>query len=99
MMLIPCPWCGERSENEFTYIGDARRQRPDTSALDVSDETLKAHSDYVYLRDNPKGWHQEYWQHTSGCRAHFKVERNVVDHRIRASVKADEELPSFPEGR
>ena len=28
MLLIPCPWCGPRSQIEFTYGGDATSTRP-----------------------------------------------------------------------
>ena len=30
MLLIPCPWCGPRSQIEFTYGGDATVKRPAT---------------------------------------------------------------------
>ena len=26
-MLIPCPWCGERDESEFSFGGDAHLER------------------------------------------------------------------------
>jgi len=29
MLLIPCPWCGPRSQIEFTYGGDATDMEPD----------------------------------------------------------------------
>jgi len=35
MLLIPCPWCGPRSQIEFTYGGDATVRRP---ALDASED-------------------------------------------------------------
>ena len=32
MLLIPCPWCGERNQVEFTYGGDATVRRPAADA-------------------------------------------------------------------
>ena len=31
-MRIPCPYCGPRGDEEFTYLGDATVQRPDPAA-------------------------------------------------------------------
>ncbi len=79
MLLIPCPCCGPRVQTEFTYTGDATLTRP---ADDADDQ---AWIDYVYLRDNPKGPHDEVWQHTSGCRRFVKVRRDTASHDIIAS--------------
>ena len=63
-MRIPCPFCGPRGIEEFTYLGDAtvrgriRRRR-----------SAEAFYDYVYLRDNPAGPHRELWYHGGGCRS------------------------------
>src|SRR5437879_2156833 len=70
MLLIPCPFCGPRDHVEFSYGGDATLTRPDPSAPDA------AWIDYIYLRDNPKGPHLEYWQHHAGCRAWLTVRRH-----------------------
>jgi len=77
MLLIKCPWCGERAETEFTYGGDATISRPDPETA-TDTEWL----DHIYLRDNPMGPHDELWQHTSGCRQFVKVRRNVRTHEI-----------------
>ena len=62
MLLIPCPWCGPRNQIEFTYGGDATLKRPPPDApADVWFE-------FVYLRDNPCGPHDELWLHSAGCR-------------------------------
>mgnify|MGYP005637540637 FL=1 len=78
MIIIDCPYCGLRDHAEFTYVGDAARTRP---AEDASQATW---FDYVYLRDNPRGPHLEYWQHSSGCRAMVKVLRDTSSHRVLA---------------
>ena len=75
--LVSCPHCGPRPKEEFTIRGDANLVRP---APDAGDEAWCA---YVYLRDNPKGPHREYWHHTSGCRRWLVVERDTVTHVVR----------------
>ncbi|MEJ8573226.1 sarcosine oxidase subunit delta [Microbaculum marinum] len=75
-MHIVCPFCGERSVAEFSYEGDATVERP---ALDASTEDWCA---AVYDRVNPRGPHAEYWQHSFGCRAWLRVERDTLTHRI-----------------
>ncbi|MDR3514951.1 MAG: sarcosine oxidase subunit delta [Azospirillaceae bacterium] len=77
-MRIPCPHCGDRSHDEFSYGGAADRRRPTTA--DFGPEWL----DYVYLRDNPAGLHRELWYHGSGCRCWLIVERNTLSHAITA---------------
>jgi methylglutamate dehydrogenase subunit B len=79
-MRIRCPWCGERSLEEFTYRGDATVTRP--ASLDASAE--QAWVDYVYLRDNPDGRHREHWYHGAGCHAWLVVTRDVRTHEIFA---------------
>lgn len=86
MFIIDCPWCGSRAQTEFTYEGDANVERPD-------DGDEKAFFEYVYIRDNPSGWHDEMWQHTSGCRRFLKVRRNVTTHEIAGSAKPSDTLP------
>jgi len=81
MLLIPCPWCGERAQTEFTYAGDAAPERPDPETATAADWV-----DYVYLRDNPKGAHDELWQHTAGCRRYLKVRRDTATHEIIGSA-------------
>jgi heterotetrameric sarcosine oxidase delta subunit len=76
MLLIRCPWCGERNYTEFSYGGDARVERP---AADASDQDWV---DYVYCRDNPRGPHLEYWHHVQGCRQWLRVTRNTMTHEI-----------------
>lgn len=87
MLTIHCPWCGARAQTEFTYEGDATVTRPS----DPSD-TSEFH-EYVYLRDNPRGWHDELWQHTSGCRRFLTVRRHMTTHEIAATAKPGEPLP------
>ncbi|MEV4109186.1 sarcosine oxidase subunit delta [Nonomuraea sp. NPDC049695] len=77
MLLIDCPHCGPRDETEFHYGGQAGIAYP---TRDVSDEEW---AEYVFMRDNPKGWFRERWCHVHGCRTWFDVERHTVTHEIR----------------
>lgn len=87
MLMIKCPWCGPRNESEFTYGGEANIERPaDPAALDDA-----AWADYLFMRSNPKGWHQEQWCHAHGCRRWFKAERHTVSYAIRRTWPMDEE--------
>ena len=81
MLLIPCPHCGPRDVTEFTYGGDARVRRPARPAS-LTDEQWAA---YVYMRDNPRGEHNELWQHSSGCRRWIEVRRNTYTHDVISS--------------
>jgi len=98
MFEITCPWCGKRAQTEFSYEGDATLERPDSgTATRPEGSDQKAFFDYVYLRDNPRGWHDELWQHTAGCRRFLKVRRHVTTHEIAATAKPGEELPPIKE--
>jgi sarcosine oxidase subunit delta len=79
MLLIPCPWCGPRSQIEFTYGGDATVKRP------APDAPAQAWFEFIYLRDNPRGPHSELWHHGAGCRRWFRVERDTLTHDILGS--------------
>ena len=51
MLEIKCPYCGKRSQNEFSYGGDASVKRP-ALGKEVSD---KDWDDFIYYRKNPRG--------------------------------------------
>lgn len=83
MLLIECPWCGERDQSEFSYGGEAGIVRPqDPDALD--DEQW---ADYLFMRNNPKGLHREQWNHALGCRRWFNAERDTVTYRFTRTWK------------
>ena len=75
-MRLNCPFCGERGLEEFSYAGDATRERPGMDA------PPSAWVDYVYIRTNPAGVHSELWYHGSACRQFIKVERDTRTHAI-----------------
>ena len=95
MLLIDCPWCGPRAEEEFSCAGEAHIVRPpDPDSLD--DE---AWADYLFMRKNPKGWHAEQWCHAHGCRQWFNVERHTQSNRIRRIYKVGELATIAPGAR
>ena len=76
-MRIACPYCGERSNDEFTVLGDATAlmARPTTA-------TLPAFDTYVHERFNPAGRHEELWYHNGGCRQWLSVTRDTRSHEV-----------------
>jgi methylglutamate dehydrogenase subunit B len=83
-MRIPCPHCGLRGHDEFSYYGDAAPIRPDPAPPTAE----RLFVEYVYLRANPAGMHRELWYHAAGCRAWLVVERDVRTHQIAGVTPA-----------
>ena len=83
MLRIECPYCGKRDHEEFSYFGDATKTYP---ALEA--ENHEAWVEAVYMRDNPRGMHREFWQHTLGCRRWLVVHRHTVTHDIESVIPA-----------
>jgi sarcosine oxidase subunit delta len=95
MLLIPCPYCGERPELEFSYGGEAHIARPaDPSAL-----TDEQWADYLYLRSNPKGTFAERWRHTNGCGRFFNAVRDTVSDFFVVTYRSGEPRPDLPTTR
>ena len=78
MLLIPCPCCGPRSEEEFSYGNEAHIARP------KEPETLSdaEWAEFVFMRTNAMGVFLERWVHTHGCRRWFNVARDTVSYEI-----------------
>ena len=94
MLLIPCPWCGPRDEIEFHYGCEAHIARPaDPDALDDAVWT-----EYLFMRNNPKGPFAERWVHSAGCRRWFNLLRDTATHRIFAVYKIGDAPPSQSAG-
>jgi sarcosine oxidase, subunit delta len=92
MLLIACPWCGARPENEFHYGGEAHIARPnDPGSLDDA-----AWAEFLYMRRNPKGLHRERWRHIHGCGRFFNCVRDTVSDRILATYKPNETAVDLP---
>jgi methylglutamate dehydrogenase subunit B len=83
-MLIPCPHCGVRPVEEFTFLGDAKPKRP--ASNDPS--SMEQWYEYTYLRDNPRGIHDEYVHHSGGCRGWLVITRDTENHDVKSCVSA-----------
>ncbi|RKT86316.1 sarcosine oxidase subunit alpha/sarcosine oxidase subunit delta [Saccharopolyspora antimicrobica] len=79
MLLIHCPWCGDRDEAEFRYGGQAHVDFPENPA-ELDDA---AWAEYLFVRDNPRGSFHERWVHTAGCRRWFDVVRDTATNEMR----------------
>jgi methylglutamate dehydrogenase subunit B len=80
-MRVDCPFCGERSLDEFLALGAAGLARPELGA------STDAWVDYVYMRSNAAGAHGELFHHVAGCRQWLVVNRDTRTHTI-SSVNA-----------
>lgn len=94
MLRIACPFCGIRDHDEFTYLEDAAHRKPD-----YTDADMKKWYEAVYLRDNPRGKHVEYWHHALGCRMVLKVTRDTVTHDISKVEPAHPQLKAAISGK
>jgi sarcosine oxidase subunit delta len=83
MLRIACPYCGTRDHEEFSYFGDATQPYPDLGV-----QHHEAWVQTVYTRPNPRGVHNEFWQHTLGCRRWLVVKRHTVTHDIESVLPA-----------
>jgi sarcosine oxidase, subunit delta len=90
MIQLPCPWCGPRNVAEFRYSGELAA-RPDPATA-----TAEQWRDYLYLRRNPRGWVDETWYHTAGCRRFFRVSRDTVSNETRAIARSGATAPVDP---
>jgi heterotetrameric sarcosine oxidase delta subunit len=89
MLLITCPYCGPRDEEEFSYGGEAHIARP-ADPFALSDAEW---GQYLFMRKNPKGVHYERWNHARGCRRWLNVARDTVTHRIYAVYRMGDPPP------
>lgn len=91
MLLIPCPYCGDRPEIEFSYGGQAHIARPLVPAEYDND----AWGAFLYTRDNARGPHAERWRHLHGCARYFNVIRDTRSDRIVASYRVGGPRPEI----
>ena len=86
MLMIDCPWCGNRDESEFMYGGEGNIVTPQDPES-ISDDSW---SDYLFMRKNTKGLYMEQWLHSYGCRRWFLAERETVSYEILNTHKIGE---------
>ena len=91
MLIIRCPYCGDRPEIEFRHGGEAHIARPaDPFAL-----TDAEWADYLYNRTNPKGLHIERWRHVHGCGRFFNAVRDTVSDFFLNTYKIGDPKPDL----
>jgi len=89
MLLIECPYCGERPEPEFAYGGQAHVARP----ADPSQVDGESWADYLYVRNNERGVHAERWRHARGCGRFFNALRDTSTDQFLATYRVGEPRP------
>lgn len=91
MLLIACPHCGPRPELEFRYGGEAHVARPaDPSALDD-----REWSEFLFVRNNPKGLYAERWNHAHGCQRWFNALRDTHTDKFVTTYPAGAPRPAL----
>jgi len=73
--LLPCPNCGPRDVNEFSYAGEVTK-RPKRSP------SLRELTSYVYFRENVAGVQREWWYHRFGCEVWFQADRDTRTNEV-----------------
>jgi sarcosine oxidase, subunit delta len=86
MLLIACPYCGERPELEFAHGGQAHIARP----AKPSEVSIEDWTKFLYLRDNSKGIYAERWRHAHGCGKFFNAVRDTTTDHFIATYKVGE---------
>lgn len=76
MLQIPCPHCGPRNQEEFSY------ERSVDSVVRLEDPADQAMTT-LYSRANLKGEDAEIWVHAQGCGQWLRLVRDRVTHAFR----------------
>ena len=89
--LVPCPNCGPRDVNEFSYAGEVTARPAGASP------SFRELTSYLYFRDNVAGVQREWWYHRFGCELWFTAERDTRTNEVlgtRLSQARGEGTPS-----
>ncbi|MGD9705537.1 MAG: sarcosine oxidase subunit delta [Acidimicrobiia bacterium] len=76
MLWIPCPICGRRPVEEFSFGGELPTV-PDR-ITDADDRDV----DLVWMFDNVRGISTERWFHHAGCRRWLTLRRDTATDTI-----------------
>ncbi|WP_020497383.1 MULTISPECIES: sarcosine oxidase subunit delta [Sciscionella] len=90
MLLIECPWCGQREETEFRYGGQAHVDYPSAPAETGDTEW----AEFLFYRDNPAGPFAERWMHAAGCRRWFNAVRDTRTNEFLGVYRIGEGQPA-----
>lgn len=94
MLIIDCPHCGKRPEDEFHFGGQAGVPYPEDPYA-LSDQEW---AEYLFYRDNPRGEFAEQWSHSGGCRRWFVIRRDTRTYRILETLPADADVDAAASG-
>ena len=98
MLLIKCHVCGcEGDETDFHYGGEGHIKRPASTAPGKVSDT--AQRDYLYVRKNPRGPHEELWLCERGCGKWFYALRDTLSLAISRTYPLVEKPPATPKTR
>jgi len=88
--LLPCPNCGTRRVDEFTYGGELQL-RPSAPV------SAAAWGHYLYGRRNVAGMQTEWWYHRLGCGRWFLAERDTVTNVVQRTFwRSSSDSPPVP---
>lgn len=76
--LVPCPNCGPRRVEEYSFGGEYQARPAD----DVSDA---AWGHYLFGRKNVAGVQTEWWYHRLGCGRWFLADRDTRSNTVDRS--------------
>ena len=79
MLLIPCPWCGQREQYEFAFAGEVDKRRPIRPEI-IEDD---AWTDYLFGTSNLRGPARYFICHAQGCGMWFTVGFDTTTHGVR----------------
>ncbi|MGB7184007.1 MAG: sarcosine oxidase subunit delta [Burkholderiaceae bacterium] len=86
MLLIMCPYCGDRAVTEFQSGGELTKRPDDPNTL-----TTREWNDYLFYRTNHKGVVRELWWHQFGCRQWFETQRDTTNNNFVSLTNAEPE--------
>lgn len=89
MLIIHCPYCGDRPELEFVHAGQAHLVR----ARDPASQSDAEWAAFLYDRSNIKGVHAERWRHVRGCARFFNALRDTTTDQFVATYKSGTPRP------
>ena len=76
MLWIPCPICGRRPVEEFSFGGEL------PIVPDRITDAAERDVDYVWMFDNVRGISIERWFHHAGCRRWLTLRRDTATDTV-----------------
>jgi heterotetrameric sarcosine oxidase delta subunit len=83
MLRLTCPYCGQRSREEFSFGGES------PNIPDAVTDPGQRNVDYVWFFDNVEGPSTERWFHHGGCRRWHTAHRDTATDTVLSGHVAD----------